>query len=117
MSTTAAAEVNSGNRLFSALLSLERGEKGAARAMPFAVVIKSNLTRASLAPYNGLHVAEVSVSLKAIDGDSGAVIAQEVILSERGFGNDEAQAQRNALAAAGEKVSADFIRRLAAAAR
>ena len=117
VSTAAAAEVESGNRLFSALLRLERGEKDAAKAMPFAVVIKSSLTRASLAPYNGLHVAEVSVSLKAIDGDSGSVIAQEVILRERGFGNDDAQAEKNALAAAGNKVSKEFVARVAAAAR
>jgi hypothetical protein len=116
LSTTVGAERD--RMLFSeALRSLERGEKSAGKAMPFAVVITVKLSVKSLDPYNGLHVAEVTGTLKALDSDSGAVIAQEVIYRARGFGNTAPQASDNALASAGEKVSESFIERVVAAAR
>lgn len=93
------------------------GEREAGKTLGFALVIGGGVTVRALEPYQGLYAAEVGCIIRVTDGDTGKVIDQEVVRAVRGFGTTQAQADEGALAAASEKISAEFLERVASLAR
>lgn len=99
------------------LRKLQRGDRNAAKKIPYAVVITGEVQVKQLSPYDGLYVAEASATVTAIDGDTGEIIAQAIIPASRGFGNTFAQAYDKALAAAVAEIPPAFVEKVVAASR
>ncbi|HEX8187089.1 MAG TPA: caspase family protein, partial [Pyrinomonadaceae bacterium] len=117
VSTTAGWELRRAQHLYTFVSELEEGRRSTSRRLRYSVIVVRAFTVRPLDPHDGLHAAEVSGFIKAFDSDTGRVVAHQGIAYVRGFGTNEAQARENALAAAGEKVSKEFIAQVAAAAR
>jgi hypothetical protein len=119
LSVTAGEEISPSDlaRVSGALRRLQAGDRKSGDRVPFALVVTGEVGVSTLTPFNGLFVSAAEGSLKAIDADTGKAVAVENITGARGFGNTQRQADDNALAAACEKLSAEFLERVAAAAR
>jgi hypothetical protein len=104
-------------RIQAAMQKLQAGDRKAGALIPFALVLTGGVSATARAPYNDLFVSDVAGTIKAFDSDTGLVVAFENVTDIRGFGNTQPQAGTNALAAAGNKISAAFTEQVAKSAR
>lgn len=79
------------------------------KSFSFTAIVIGQFSTNTLAPFNGLYVAEARGTLKAIDTGSGKTIVVATVPTTRGFGNSQTQANRAALESLGKELPQDFI--------
>lgn len=108
-----AVEAQDYRQISGATLQIVNGQKASARSVPFSVSIEATVGIEDLPQYSGMYISVATVRLRAFDLEQGEIVAEETITDVKGFGNDQAQARRNALREAGQKIPATFISKVA----
>lgn len=92
--------------------AISRGQISQGQSLSAAALLDVSISINDMPPYDKMHIAVCTVSLRLSDLQEGRVVMNEQVGEAKGFGNDQEQSRRNCLREASKLVPQTFINKV-----